>query len=207
MASTSAFEIGVAAAAATPDVPADGAEAPAAGAVDGEGAEVPFAEPADEEAAEEPAAAVTLAACLEPKMADTMLPKTLILSSYYCSCTQARARLPAAPGNSIPTSSYSIAVFVAVSGFLIRGLVSIADTNFIHASHCQYSVASHATVSMLHFARPSEQHRRGLSIFCAEVLPSRSRHLTADVSDATARVKAIGYPAANAAMAPSQVAA
>ena len=84
MASTSAFEIGFAAAVETVDVPADGAEAPAAGALDGEGAEVPFAEPADGEAAEEPAAAVTLVACLEPKMADTMLPKTLILSSYYC---------------------------------------------------------------------------------------------------------------------------
>ena len=78
MASTSAFEIGFAAAAV--DVPADGAEVPAAGAVDGEGAKVPFAEPADGGAAEESAAAVTLAACLEPKMADTILPKTLILS-------------------------------------------------------------------------------------------------------------------------------
>ena len=79
MASTSAFEIGFAAAAV--DVPADGAEVPAAGAGDGEGegAEVPFADPA--EGAEEPAAAVTLAACVEPKMADTILPKTLILSS------------------------------------------------------------------------------------------------------------------------------
>src|SRR6516164_11543362 len=84
MVSTSAFEIGFAAAAATADVPAGGAEAPAAGAVDGEGAVVPFSEPADGEAAEEPAAAVTLAACLEPKMADTMLPKTLILSSCFC---------------------------------------------------------------------------------------------------------------------------
>jgi hypothetical protein len=71
-------------AAETVDVPADGAEVPAAG-VDGEGAEVPFAEPADGEGAEEPAAAVTLAACLEPKMADTILPKTLILSSCFCS--------------------------------------------------------------------------------------------------------------------------
>src|SRR5215813_4205978 len=77
MASTSAFEIGFAAAAV--GVPADAAEVPAAGAVDGEGAEVPFADPA--EGAEEPAAAVTLAACLEPKMADTILPKTLIWSS------------------------------------------------------------------------------------------------------------------------------
>jgi|SRR6516225_1285828 hypothetical protein len=81
MASTSAFEIGFAATAETVDVPADGAEVSAAAAVDGEGAEVPFAEPADGGAAEEPAAAVTLAACLEPKMADTILPKTLILSS------------------------------------------------------------------------------------------------------------------------------
>jgi len=80
MVSRSAFEIGFAAA-ETVDVPADGAEVPVAGAVDGEGAEVPFAEPADGGGAEEPAAAVTLAACLEPKMADTILPKTLIFSS------------------------------------------------------------------------------------------------------------------------------
>src|SRR5215471_19540918 len=79
MASTSAFEIGFAAAAV--DVPADGAEVPAAGAADGDGAKVLFAEPADGGGAGEPAAAVTLAACLEPKMADTILPKTLILSS------------------------------------------------------------------------------------------------------------------------------
>jgi hypothetical protein len=45
---------------------------------------VAVAEPADEEGAEGPAAAVTLAACLEPKMADTMFPKTLIFSSYIC---------------------------------------------------------------------------------------------------------------------------
>ena len=91
MASTSAFEIGFATAAV--DVPADGAEVPAAGAADGEGAEAPFADPA--EGAEEPAAAVTLGACLEPKMADTILPKTLILSSCFCSWSQASARLPA----------------------------------------------------------------------------------------------------------------
>src|SRR6516225_2209851 len=84
MTSTSAFEIDFAATAETVDVPADGAEVPAAAAVDGEGAEVPFAEPADGGAAEESAAAVTLAACLEPKMADTILPKTLILSSCFC---------------------------------------------------------------------------------------------------------------------------
>src|SRR5262245_55537047 len=79
MASTSAFEIGFAAATETVDVPADGA-APAL-AADGEGA---VAEPADGEGADEPAAAVTLVACLEPKMADTILPKTLISSSYIC---------------------------------------------------------------------------------------------------------------------------
>src|SRR5260370_42561092 len=100
MASTSAFEIGFAAA-ATVDVP-DGAEVPAAGAVDGEGAEAPFAEPADGEGAEEPAAAVTLAAWLEPKMADTILPKTLILSSCFCSWSQASARLPAIPKEGLP---------------------------------------------------------------------------------------------------------
>src|SRR5215471_16889128 len=93
MVSTSAFEIGFAVAAETVDVPADGAEVPAAG-VDGEGAEVPFAEPADGEGAEEPAAAVTLAAYLEPKMADTILPKTLILSSCFCSWSQASAVCP-----------------------------------------------------------------------------------------------------------------
>ena len=98
MASTSAFEIGFAAAAETVDVPADAAEALAAGAGDGEGAEAPFAEPADGGGAEEPAAAVTLAACLEPKMADTILPKTLILSSCFCSWSQASARLPAIDG-------------------------------------------------------------------------------------------------------------
>src|SRR5262245_35589486 len=89
MASTSAFEIGFAAAAV--DAPADGAEVPAAGAAEGEGAEVPFADPA--EGAEEPEAAVTLAACLEPKMADTMLPKTLILSSCLL-LVRAAARYP-----------------------------------------------------------------------------------------------------------------
>jgi hypothetical protein len=75
------------------DVPADDAEVPAAGAVDGEGAEVPFAGPADGGGSEEPAAAVTLAACLEPKMADTILPKTLILSSLLFAL-----RLGSAPG-------------------------------------------------------------------------------------------------------------
>jgi hypothetical protein len=95
MASTSAFEIVFAAVAETVDVPADAGEAPAAGAGDGEGAEAPFAEPADGGGAEEPAAAVTLAACLEPKMADTILPKTLILSSWLCTCSQASARFPA----------------------------------------------------------------------------------------------------------------
>jgi hypothetical protein len=96
MASTSAFETGFAAVAETLDVPADVGEAPAAVAVDGEGVEVPFAELADGEGADEAAAPVTLAACLEPKMADTMFPKTLIFSSYFCSRSQASARLPAA---------------------------------------------------------------------------------------------------------------
>src|SRR5262245_24206637 len=92
MASTSIFEIGFAAAAV--DVPADAAEVPAVGAADG-GAEVPFAEPA--EGAEEPATAVTLAACLEPKIADTILPKTLILSSCLLLVFQTSAPLPAIP--------------------------------------------------------------------------------------------------------------
>jgi hypothetical protein len=84
MASTSAFEIGFAAAAETGDVPGGRVEASAVVVVDEEGAEVPFGEPADGEGADEPAAAGTLAACLEPKMADTMFPKTLIFSSYIC---------------------------------------------------------------------------------------------------------------------------
>jgi len=148
MASTSAFEIGFAAAAV--DVPADGAEVPAAGAVDGEGAEVPFADPA--EGAEEPAAAVTLAACLEPKMADTMLPKTLMLSSClllvrpatrhperrFCPCEASTSKGGTSlffgesiASNSISTSFDLFDVFVAVYAFLICGLVSIADTRFI----------------------------------------------------------------------------
>src|SRR5262249_1316299 len=96
MAATSAIEIVFAAVVETGDVPADAGEAPAAGAGDGEGAEAPFAEPADGEGADEAAAPVTLAACLEPKMAETMFPKTLIFSSYFCSRSQASARLPAA---------------------------------------------------------------------------------------------------------------
>src|SRR5262249_21883484 len=63
IASTSAFEIGFAAVAPAA-VPAD--------------AEVAGDEGGGED---DPAAAVTPAACLEPKMADTMLPKTLIFSS------------------------------------------------------------------------------------------------------------------------------
>jgi hypothetical protein len=46
----------------------------------------------DEKAGEaDPAPGVTLAACLEPKMADTMLPKTLILSSYVVAFSSFRA--------------------------------------------------------------------------------------------------------------------
>jgi hypothetical protein len=85
MASTSAFEIGFAGS-KTADVLADGAEAP--DAVAGDCAEVPVAEPADGAGAGEPAAAVTLAACLEPKIADTMFPKTLIFFSSICSRSQ-----------------------------------------------------------------------------------------------------------------------
>src|SRR5262249_22540765 len=72
IASTSAFEIGVAAVA-----PA-GAAAAAAGL--GE------ADVADDEGGGEGdlAAPVAGAACLEPKIADAMLPKTLISSSYVC---------------------------------------------------------------------------------------------------------------------------
>src|SRR5262245_35155251 len=94
MASTSAFEIGFAAAAKTVDVPADAAEALAAVAVVGEGAEVPFAEPADGEGADEAAAPVTLAACLARKMAETMFPRTLIFASYFFPRSQASAGFP-----------------------------------------------------------------------------------------------------------------
>jgi len=88
MASTSAFEI---------DFAADGAEAPGAVAVDGEGgAEAPFAGPADGKGAEEPVAAVTPAACLEPKMADTMLPKTLIFFLLFALLSH-QPRLSAIP--------------------------------------------------------------------------------------------------------------
>src|SRR5262244_885271 len=65
-----------------------------AAGMDGEGAEVPFAAPADGDGDDGLAAAVTLAACLEPKMADTILPKTLIFSSYFWSCSQATAPAP-----------------------------------------------------------------------------------------------------------------
>jgi hypothetical protein len=49
-----------------------------AAAMDGEGAEVP----ADGDGDDGLAAAVTLAACLEPKMADTILPKMLFFPPY-----------------------------------------------------------------------------------------------------------------------------
>src|SRR5262245_23079654 len=88
MASTSAFEIGFAAAAETVDVPADEAGVPAAVA-----AEVLFAEPADEGGAEEPAAAVTVAACLEPKMADTILPKRSFFPPTFAHALRPAPRL------------------------------------------------------------------------------------------------------------------
>ena len=69
MASTSAREIGFAAAPAA-DVPG-AAPVPA-------GADVPVDEGGMEDV---PAVGVTPAACLEPKMADTMLPNTLMISS------------------------------------------------------------------------------------------------------------------------------
>src|SRR5262245_55991250 len=83
------------AAAEPADVPG-GAEGAAAAVVvgaagmDGEG--VPFAAPADGDG--DDAVAVTLAACLEPKMADTILPKTLIFSSLR-SPLQGKHRLSA----------------------------------------------------------------------------------------------------------------
>src|SRR5262245_36855195 len=88
------------AAAEPADVPA-GAEAAAAvdvgaAGMDGEGAEVLFAAPAYGDGDDGLAAAVTLAACLEPKMADTILPKTLIFSSLR-SPLQGKHRLSAVP--------------------------------------------------------------------------------------------------------------
>src|SRR5262249_37661056 len=77
IASTSGLEIGFAAVAPPGVADADGA--------------------GDEADGEDPAALVTGAACLEPKMADTMLPKTLLSSSYFCPCSEASARLPGAP--------------------------------------------------------------------------------------------------------------
>src|SRR5262249_20935648 len=70
IASTSAFEIGVAAVA-----PAGAAAAPAG---------LGDANVADDCGEGDPAAPVAGAACLEPKIADAMLPKTLISSSYVC---------------------------------------------------------------------------------------------------------------------------
>src|SRR5262249_11905141 len=86
MASTSAFEIDFAAGA-----PAGAAAAVApAGAAD---AEVGRDEGDGEDG---PAAAVTPAACLEPKMADTMFPKTLIFSSCVVAlCSHGTPRVPA----------------------------------------------------------------------------------------------------------------
>src|SRR5262249_20741337 len=101
IASTSAFEIGVAAvapgAAAVPAGLGDAAVADDEGGGEGgpagptAGAAAPpaglgDAAVADDEGGGEgdPAAPVAGAACLEPKIADTMLPKTLISSSYVC---------------------------------------------------------------------------------------------------------------------------
>jgi hypothetical protein len=59
-------------------------------AVDGEGgAEAPFAGPADGEGAEGPAAAVTLAACLEPKWLIRYFRKRSFFPPYVRSCSQA----------------------------------------------------------------------------------------------------------------------
>src|SRR5262245_61853538 len=96
------------AAAEPADVPA-GAEVAAAAVVvgaagmDGEGAEVLFAAPAAGDGDDGLAAVVTLAACLEPKMADTMLPKTLIFSSLR-SPLQGKPRLSAVPSPERGTS-------------------------------------------------------------------------------------------------------
>jgi hypothetical protein len=44
------------------------------------------------------------AACLEPKMADTMLPKTLIFSSYVALALRPAPRLPRRPGRRLRPS-------------------------------------------------------------------------------------------------------
>ena len=125
MASTSAFEIGFAAAAETVDVPADAAEALAAVAVDGEGAEVPFAEPADGEGAGEAAAPVTLAACLEPKMADTILPKTLIFFLLALHLLSGLRPLPAIPKEGLPLrGAYASRGAPCPLGSRYRGILS-----------------------------------------------------------------------------------
>src|SRR5262249_16804420 len=63
---------------------------------EGEGALVPVEEGADED---DVAVGVTPAACFEPKIADAMLPKMLILSSCRCLSLAPAARpvLPALP--------------------------------------------------------------------------------------------------------------
>src|SRR5262249_8391856 len=71
--------------------------------------------------------------------------------------------------NSISPSSDLIAVFIAVYGFLIFGLVSTADTLFIRASHCQCNVASHAIIFSVAFRAPFGATSPALSIVCAEV--------------------------------------
>jgi hypothetical protein len=102
MASTSAREIGFAAtaaagvtegAAALVDEGEDGgAVAPVEEGTDEDGGAVaPVEEGADEDGV---AAGVTPAACFEPKIADTMLPKTLILSSCLCLSLATTVRRP-----------------------------------------------------------------------------------------------------------------
>src|SRR3954469_18663257 len=97
MASTSSREIGFAAA-----VPAAAPAAAPADAADPDGADAPAHAGAPGAA---PADGATFAACLEPKMADTMLPNTLMMPSCpYClwlHSARGRARCAAAANSQV----------------------------------------------------------------------------------------------------------
>jgi hypothetical protein len=66
-------------------------------------------------------------------------------------------------------SSDLIAVFVAVYGFLICGLVSITDTHFIHPSHYQLQRCISRNGISVAFRAPFGATSAALSIVCAEV--------------------------------------
>src|SRR5215471_19209779 len=94
MASTSAFEIGFAAAAETVDVPADAAEALAAVAVDGEGAEVPSPSPRMEKVPVKRPPQLRSRRVWSRKWLIRYFRKRSYFSSWLCTCSQACARFP-----------------------------------------------------------------------------------------------------------------